>query len=128
MTDAVIARRRAERESLLAVAQNWARTAGPAIGALAVVVVGSVARGDFNKWSDIDVLVVRDDLPDSLGDRLALLAPTSRPPGVEAILWTPAELATRRRRGTDPLANETYEVGVVVYGRLPDESNRTPAS
>lgn len=117
---AVVARRRAERDSLIALARRWADTAGPALRAQAIVLVGSVARGDFNKWSDIDVLVVAEDLPDSLGDRLALLGPTRRPPGVEAVLWTSAELADRRRRGTDPIAVEAYGVGVVLHGRLPD--------
>jgi len=117
--DAVVARRRAERDSLIAVARGWAGRAGPALGAQAMVLVGSVARGDFNKWSDIDVVVVAENLPERLGDRLALLGPTHRPPGVEAILWTPAELAERCARGTDPIAIEAYEVGVVLHGSLP---------
>ncbi|MBW3558140.1 MAG: nucleotidyltransferase domain-containing protein [Actinobacteria bacterium] len=77
----------------------------------------SGARGDFNKWSDLDVLVVAEDLPDTLAARLALVA--KRPPGLEVILWTPGEEAQRRSRGTDPAATEAYEVGVVVYGELP---------
>ena len=122
MIDGVIARRRSQRDALLAVARQWADRAGPILQARAVVVVGSVARGDFNKWSDIDVLVVADDLPPTFAERLALLAPTRRPPGVEAILWTPAELAARRSRGTDPLANDAYGAGMVVYGALPAET------
>lgn len=96
MSKAVIARRRSERDALVAVARQWARRAAPVLHASAFVVVGSVARGDFNKWSDIDVLVIAPELPGGLHDRLALLAPTRRPPGVEAILWTPAEPGARR--------------------------------
>jgi len=114
----VIARRRSQRDALVAVAERWAGGAGPLLGAEAIVVVGSVARGDFNKWSDIDVLVVVDDLPDDLQGRLALLGPTQMPPGVEAIVWTCAELADRRARGTDPIARDAYDVGIVVHGRL----------
>ncbi|MDQ6928943.1 MAG: nucleotidyltransferase domain-containing protein, partial [Actinomycetota bacterium] len=116
MNDAVISRRRSEREAHIATARQWAEGAGSTLRARALVVVGSVARGDFNKWSDIDVLVVVDELPDGLLERLALLAPTRRPPGVEAILWTPGELAARRARGNDPLARDAYGIGVVVYG------------
>ncbi len=120
MNDLVITRRRSERESLVARARRWAEKAGPTLGARAIVVVGSVARGDFNKWSDIDVLVVIDDLPDDLPGRLALVGRTQKPPGVETIVWTGAELGERRARGTDPIARDAYELGVVIHGRLPD--------
>jgi len=120
VSDAVIARRRGQRAALLATARRWAEAAGPILGAQSIVVVGSVARGDFNKWSDIDVLVVVDGAPDALGDRYALLAGTDKPPGLEAIVWTPPELARRRLDGTDPIAREAYSPGVVVFGILPD--------
>ncbi len=84
----VLARRRAERDALLATATAWAATAGPALGAEMIVVAGSVARGDFNKWSDIDVLVVADGLPDDLPGRLAMVDRASRrPPGLQAIAY-----------------------------------------
>ncbi len=124
MIDGVIVRRRSERESRIATARQWAQRAAPMLHAKAFIVVGSVARGDFNKWSDIDVLVVADDLPANLHERLSLLAPTGRPPGVEAIVWTRRELADRRARGTDPMAHEAYSIGVVVYGQLPGEVQR----
>lgn len=42
------------------------------------MVFGSVARGDFNLWSDIDVLVVADNLPERWLDRLGRLAPLGK--------------------------------------------------
>ena len=120
MTDALIARRRSERQARIALARHWAEAAAPALDAYAFVVVGSVARGDFNKWSDLDVLIIAPELPGSFRERLALLGPTRRPTGVEAVLGTPEELALRRARGNDPLAREAYDVGVVVYGQLPE--------
>ena len=119
MTDAAIGRRHSQRDALLAKARDWAARAGPMLDARAIVVVGSVARGDFNKWSDLDLLVVADGLPAGLGDRLVLLGPTEKPPGVEAIVWTPAELRQRTRRATDPIAREAFTAGAVVYGSLP---------
>jgi hypothetical protein len=83
---------------------------------VAAVVVGSVARGDWNVWSDIDVLVVADPAPDA--DRCRELAIDPAHPGVQAVVWSPAELAARLARG-DPIALEAYDVGVVVAGRLP---------
>ncbi len=116
MTHPVVRRRLAERERAVQVARKWAAgLAGE--GIVAAVLVGSFARGDFNKWSDIDVLVVADSLPEPLSGRLALLG-ASAPPGLQPIGWTVAELA-RRWRGRDPIALEAYEVGVVVRGSLP---------
>jgi len=119
MTHPVITRRRREREAFVDMAREWAERTGPMLGAQAIVVVGSVARGDFNKWSDIDVLVVVDEVPDDLPGRLALLGPTGKPPGLEAVVWTATELADRRALRTDPIVGDAYGVGVVVYGRLP---------
>lgn len=47
-----------------------------------VVLFGSAARGDFGVGSDVDILIVADDLPEKLDDRLRLLFslnPTTAP-------------------------------------------------
>ncbi|MGH8908620.1 MAG: nucleotidyltransferase family protein [Egibacteraceae bacterium] len=49
--------------------------------ARAVVIFGSVARGDFNDTSDIDVLVVAERLPARATDRLAALGAYPSIPG-----------------------------------------------
>jgi predicted nucleotidyltransferase len=112
----VLARRRRERERLIGLARDWAAALPERLQVRAAVVFGSVARGDFNKWSDIDVLVVAEGLPAGAQERLELLMEGS-PPGLEPIGWTPAELAERRRRG-DPIAIEATSQGVVVAGSL----------
>ncbi|PZS22661.1 MAG: DNA polymerase III subunit beta [Acidimicrobiales bacterium] len=111
------ARRRAEQAYLLELARDYERGLGLA-GVRAVVVFGSVARGDFNLGSDVDVLVVVDDLPERLRDRLELLS--SAVPRVQALGWTSDELATQLRRG-DPIAVGIYETGVVIQGTLPGQ-------
>lgn len=117
MTHPLIVRRRAERATRIEVARTWAAQLGRRLPVKAVVVVGSVARGDFNKWSDLDVLVVVDGLPAEALGRIELLMLDS-PPGLQPLGWTPPELATRLAR-KDPIAVEAYESGVVVVGALP---------
>jgi len=117
VTHPVIERRRAEQQAHVDRAASWAAALPDELGVVAVVVFGSVARGDFNKWSDIDVLVIAEHLPSSSRDRIEVLF-ADRPGGLEPVGWTPAELADRRRR-RDPIAREADEIGVVVRGAWP---------
>jgi len=72
-------------------------------------------RGDFNVWSDVDVVVISDELPASLGDRAALLGSGAR--GVEAHGFTMAEFRGALERG-DRLAREAVSAGVALRGEL----------
>jgi predicted nucleotidyltransferase len=113
----VIARRRAQRAALLSTAAAFAQQLDPALDVRAVVVVGSVARGDFHAASDLDVLVVADGLPERPLDRLLALG--RRPPGVQPVAWTTAEWHAQRARD-NPIAVEAQRDGVWVRGQLAD--------
>ena len=115
--EVVLARRRAERVELLRRAERFATSLQADRAVSALVVYGSVARGDFNLWSDVDVLVVTEDLPERLLDRLDLMA--ARPARVQAIAWTPSEWRKRLHRG-DPIATEAAASGVWLVGRPGD--------
>ncbi len=117
MTIPVVERRRAEQRARIEAVAAWTRHFAAEREVTAVVVFGSTVRGDFNKWSDTDVLVVAEELPEGWRSRMELLA-ADIPPGIQPVGWTPAELAERRRRG-DPIARECDSVGVVVHGALP---------
>lgn len=120
MSHPIVERRRREQSERIAQAAAWAKRLSARLEVEAVVVFGSVARGDFNKWSDVDVLVVARGLPENARDRLALLG-IDTPLGVQPVGWTPEELAARSAR-RDPIARECETVGVVVYGSLPSET------
>lgn len=109
---------------MIGVARSWAERLGGGLALQAAVVFGSVARGDFNKWSDIDVLVISDELPPTQRERLDLLVGRATPPGVQPVGWTTPELLARRA-GRDPIAVESDLVGVVVLGVLPDANAGT---
>ena len=117
MSHLILVRRRAEQQARIRCAADWAHDLAKRLDLIAVVVFGSAARGDFNKWSDIDVLVVARGLPPDARARLALLT-ESTPPGVKPMGWLPDEFADRRRR-KDPIARECDAVGVTVPGALP---------
>lgn len=117
MTIPVVERRRAEQRARIDAVASWAEHFAAGREVTAVIVFGSTVRGDFNKWSDVDVLVVAEELPDEWRSRAELLM-ADAPPGLQPVGWTPAELAERRHR-RDPIARECDSVGVVVYGALP---------
>lgn len=121
MTHPVIERRRAEQDERIQLASAWALTLAKTLDVSAVVVFGSTARGDFNKWSDVDILVVSDALPDGARRRLELLM-SNTPPGLQPIGWTPSELDLRRARH-DPIAIECDSIGRVVFGALPQRTD-----
>ena len=109
----ILERRRAAQRALVGRAERLAGALGSDLGVSAVVVFGSVARGDFNLWSDVDVLVVvagaGDDVVDrvrSAGRDIGLIAP---------VVWTPAQFRAQLHR-RDPIAVESVERGLWLVG------------
>jgi len=113
MTD-ILERRRLERDELLGRARAYAEGLAGRMSVEAVVVAGSVARGDFNVWSDIDVVVVAEGLPERNLDRATLLL-ADAPAGVQPVGYTVEELVGQLER-RNPLVVEAVEVGVTVAG------------
>lgn len=113
----VLERRRARRDVLVETARRFADELTERVELRAAVVIGSVARGDFNVWSDIDLLVIADALPERSLDRLAAVEP--RPPLIQPIPWTPAEWRYELARG-NPMAVEATDRGIWLRGS-PDE-------
>jgi predicted nucleotidyltransferase len=111
--EAVLERRRAQREELLERARRFVESLRSDLGLRAAAVFGSVARGDFNQWSDIDLLLVADAVRGSLLERLDALG--WRPPLVRPVPWTPTEWRAELARG-NPIAVEALEAGVWLVG------------
>jgi uncharacterized protein len=110
-------RRRVERDGRLALAGEHVKQIGRRIPVTGAVVAGSTARGDFNLWSDIDVVVVSDALPAPGPAREQALAGEAAP-GLELHGYTSAEF-TRALERRDRLALEAAEGGVLLCGALP---------
>jgi predicted nucleotidyltransferase len=111
--EAVRNQRREQRRVLVERAREFVSGLSPELGVRAAVVIGSVARGDFNVWSDVDLLVIADNLPARYLDRLDALGP--RPPLVQPIVWTSAEYRQELSR-RNPMAVEAVKAGVWLVG------------
>jgi len=110
----VLGRRRREREEKLSVARAYVEAIAGHLDLVGAAVIGSVARGDFNVWSDIDVVVVAGGLPARYLDRASLLASVPAP-GVQAVAFTPQELISSLVK-RDPRVEELGRLGVYLAG------------
>lgn len=110
----LLAERRQEQRRLRALAEAYLARLAARLPIRAAALVGSVARGDFNLWSDVDVVVVCDELPARLPDRSLVLA-RDAPGGVQPIGYTSEEFERAHRRG-DPLTREAVGAGVPLRG------------
>lgn len=104
----VLEERRAERERRIAKAREFAEKAARELGPITVWVYGSVARGDFNLWSDVDVFLVAKNLPGHPLDRFALLFRWA-PPGVEPRGFTLEEFQAALAKGDAQLISSLGE-------------------
>jgi uncharacterized protein len=107
-------RRRAERDRRLALAREHVERLARRMPVRAAAVAGSVGRGDFNLWSDVDLVIVSEALPPPGQARVEMLA-GGAPPGLEVHGYTTAEFARAFERG-DRLALDAVDHGVVVSG------------
>jgi predicted nucleotidyltransferase len=78
------------REEAIAEARAFADAVAARFDDAIVVLFGSYARGDFHDGSDLDVVVVSDELPDSPVERERVLYELS-PGGIDIFAYRPAE-------------------------------------
>jgi predicted nucleotidyltransferase len=83
---------RAERyRRALARICRWAFRAAAALEPATIILYGSYARGDFNVWSDVDVIVVSPAFRGVGFKERWRLIPWDPELPVEAVAWTPEE-------------------------------------
>lgn len=84
-----------------------------------VILFGSMARGDVEEWSDLDLLIVKETTEPFLerSVRVALLCRAMV--GVDYLVYTPAELANMTARG-NPLILGALQEGRVLVDRQVD--------
>jgi predicted nucleotidyltransferase len=77
------------------------------------LLIGSYARGDFNLWSDVDLLIIGE----FNGTPLERLKNFNLPPGYEAILLTPDKVA-KRMKMNERFISDSFENGVIIKDHL----------
>lgn len=107
----IIKERRRLRERRIEEAREWASKIPLRVTA---VLIGSYARGDFNLWSDIDILLISEDF---VGNPLDRLRSIDAPPGYQIIALTPKEFKMLMEK-REIMVMEAMEYGVVLRDDL----------
>jgi len=107
----IIKERRRLRERRIEEAREWASKIPLRVTA---VLIGSYARGDFNLWSDIDILLISEDFAGRPPDRLKNI---DVPPGYQVIALTYKEFKTLMGR-RERIVIEAIEYGIVLRDDL----------
>ena len=107
----VVKERRKLREEVVEAALKWARKIPFKVTA---ILTGSYARGDFNLWSDVDVLLISEDFKGGPVERLKSL---DMPPKFQVIPITPREFQ-RLLNKKNPLAVEAIKSGIILRNDL----------
>ena len=102
----ILKKRAKLREKVIEDARNWAKSLP---FKASVIMIGSYARGDFNLWSDVDIILISD----FKGSPLKRLEKIDYPLGFEVIPLTVHELTALLKKG-DPLAKEAMCRGIIL--------------
>lgn len=115
----VIKERARRREEYLREARKFAECVLRKLSNSTVIVYGSVARGDYNEWSDIDVLIVTsNNIPQKPMERLDLVYEyVRRGLPIEPVIVTYDEFIKLLNR-KNPLIIDALERGVVLVDKL----------
>lgn len=90
----VLELRRKQQLERIEVARRFVKKLRADIGPLTAWVYGSVAKGTFKSWSDVDVFIVAENLPEHPLQRLDLLYQHTTE-GIEPKAWTKSEFLSR---------------------------------
>ena len=115
----IIEERVKQREEYIRHARNFAECVLEKLGGSTLILHGSVAKGDFNEWSDIDVLVIiRGRLPLNPLKRLDLIYECLKLyPRIEPVLVTVSEYR-RLLKKRNPLVMGALKSGIVLVDGL----------
>jgi predicted nucleotidyltransferase len=96
------------------------RRLAPLLGrARKAIIFGSVARGDTDEWSDLDLVIVTDTSRPFLERYLDFEAIYDVWPRLDLLVYTPEEFAAMEREGR-PFIDHVLHEGIVIHEAEPE--------
>ena len=105
-----------DRKAILGRLTQWAQTLGHDNNVLAVVLFGSLARGDQTAASDADVLIILEDSRLKFDERIPALMPVGIGIGVDVFPYTVVEATQAIKEGWGVVRIALQE-GLVLFNR-----------
>ena len=102
----IVEKRIEERNKIIQEAKAYSKTLP---FKCSVLLIGSYARGDFNLWSDIDLLIIGN----FNGNPLERLKNIDFPSGYEIIMLTPEEI-NKMKMKSDKFITDALKDGVIL--------------
>ncbi|MEM0018156.1 MAG: nucleotidyltransferase domain-containing protein [Candidatus Korarchaeum sp.] len=84
-------------------------------GAKAVILVGSLARGDYTAFSDADIIIISDEVPENPIRRISDFMDPSLPVDVEPLVLTTEEFLKMAKEGRR-IVREAIFYGKLLFG------------
>ncbi|EEB73057.1 nucleotidyltransferase domain-containing protein [Thermococcus sp. AM4] len=95
--------------------QRYVQDVVRAINPKLILLYGSISRGTFGIGSDVDLLIIADNLPKNPNERLKLLYSLDRTKApLDPKAYTPSEALKMLRKG-HPLLMDALEDGIILY-------------
>jgi len=116
----IIEKRLEEQRRVIEEVRKFASCVKKVFGEVTVILFGSYARGDFNEWSDVDVLVVTRErtVPKNPLERLNAIEKCLLEYAlIEPVILTGEEFATLMRK-RNPVAEDVARHGIVLVDDL----------
>ena len=108
----IIEKRRKIRENILETTKSFVKCAVKHLQVVEAYLIGSYARGDFNAWSDIDIVIIAENIPESPIKRLDLVKEClSKFPDVEPIIISHAHYEKLKIK-RNPIISEIETHGI----------------
>lgn len=87
----IVEKRKRELRERIELAREFLRSIYEYLRPMTAIIIGSTARGDFNQWSDVDLVLVSDRFPENPMDRFRMVE-LKILPGIEPIPLRTADL------------------------------------
>lgn len=84
-------------------------------GAEAVILIGSLAKGDYTAFSDADVIIIMDNVPKNALDRVKKFIDPTLPVDVQPRVYTSKEIMEMAKSGRK-ITKEMVKYGKVLAG------------
>ncbi|MCS7278984.1 MAG: nucleotidyltransferase domain-containing protein [Thermodesulfobacteriaceae bacterium] len=94
----------------------------PLYDPLKVILFGSLVREELHKGSDLDLIIIKEEIPSHFLDRLEMAYSILDPDiPVDILVYTPEEI--EKMKISNPFIKRALQEGIIIYERKPSRNS-----